>query len=720
VIQGVSCFSATSCEGVGSYQNAQDQPVLLAEVFNGAKWTAQSVPKPADSVSSELLDVSCTAVDACVAVGDYGTADGDQLPLAEVWDGAGWTVRLPNPADNQGGTLSAVSCTGTTCEAVGYYDSNAGDQLNLAELWNGSSWQIQTTPDPTATNGDQLNGVSCTTLGCEAVGYYGTGSEGLDSASFAEAWNGVAWSSQTIPEPSDSNAEGTTLESVSCVSTIACEAVGSYANKTDFGVALTEVWNGIAWTVQAAANPAASTGMSLQVVSCVAKNACAAVGIENYGRGSDTAGVAEVWNGIDWALQSTADPDGSANTILGTVSCSVAGFCEAGGEYVNSAGDAMVLMEGTTPGGWAAQGAPGGGSGNFGAQLAGVSCSDKSACEAVGEYYANQDTGEDHAWAEQWSAGRWKLQIASSPRGYSNSELKAVSCRSGGRCEAVGDYLDSAGDNLTLAELWNGRGWTVQHTPNPHGSLVTVLTGVSCTSSTNCETVGSSGGVDSVVLVEHWNGHQWALQKSPKTRGISADLQAVSCVSSRSCEAVGQYYKTAKNSVLLAERWNGHKWALQRVPAPAGTHNATLDGVSCTSVDACEAVGTYEHGQSEVPLADAWNGHKWSLQHIVPLGSPGDVSVLDAVSCTAKNACEAVGFHLSLDSFSQYTLVEAWNGHTWRRQSSATPGSGGSASSVSVSCVSENLCRLVGYYDVNVAAEAQVIATVPLIETFRG
>ena len=719
VIQGVSCLSATSCEGVGSYQNAQDQPVLLAEVFSGGKWTAQSVPKPVGSVSSELLDVSCTAVDACVAVGDYGTADGNLVPLAELWNGVGWTVRLPNPADNQGGTLAAVSCTGTTCEAVGYYFNNAGDQLDLAELWNGSSWKIQTTPDPTATNSDQLNGVSCTTLGCEAVGSYGTGSEGLDSASFAVVWNGVEWSSQTIPEPSDSNDQGTTLESVSCVSTIACEAVGSYTNKTDFEVALAEVWNGVDWAVQPTVNPAASTELSLQVVSCVAKNACAAVGIENYGRASDTAGVAEVWNGLDWALQSTADPDGSANTSLGTVSCPVAGFCEAGGEYVNSAGDSTALMEGTTHGGWAVQAAPGG-SGNFGAQLAGVSCSSKSACEAVGEYNANNSNGEDNPWAEQWSGGRWKLQVAPEPRGYSNSELKAVSCRSASRCEAVGDYLDSAGDNLTLAELWNGHRWTVQKTANPSGSLTSVLAGVSCTSSTDCEAIGTEAGVDPSVLVEHWNGHKWDLQKTPKTAGIGGDLRAVSCVSAKNCEAVGQYLHNENSSFLLAEAWSGHKWALQRVPAPKGSHNALLNGISCTSSDDCEAVGTYVHGQEERPLAEAWNGHKWAIQSTVNPDSSGDVSLLDAVSCTAKNACEAVGYHLSLDSFGQYTLVEVWNGHTWRRQSSATPGSGGTASSLGVSCVSKNLCRMVGYYDVNVAAaDMQLLATVPLIETFR-
>jgi hypothetical protein len=718
VIQGVSCQSSSSCEAVGSSQSDLDEPLLLAEVWNGETWTTQSVPRPSGSISSELLAVSCTAASACVAVGDYGLPNGNLLSFAETWNGVNWTLRhTANPAGNQGATLTAVSCISAGCEAVGYYYDADFNQLALAEVWNGSNWKIQKTPDPTTTNGAQLTGVSCTTLGCEAVGFYGTDG-GKYNAAFAEAWNGLAWSSQTVPEPSDSNAHATNLESVSCVSSAKCEAVGGYDNKSGFLVALTEVWNGISWAAQPAPNPSASNGLELNVVSCVSSNVCAAVGFENYGRSGDSAGVVEVWDGVNWVLQSNPDPGGSAFVALATVSCPVSGFCESAGFDVNSAGEQTVLAEGTTASGWVAQRAPNA-DGNSGAQLAGVSCAKRTACEAVGQYNV---FGAGNAWAEGLTGGSWKLQLAPNPRGGSNSELNAVSCRSASRCEAVGDYLNGVAKSLTLGELWNGHRWTVQRTPNPHGSLASTLDGVSCSSSTNCEAVGQRGLTHYFVLAEHWNGHSWDLQKTPKARGIDNELQAVSCASKTRCEAVGQYTRNSKSGLLLAEGWNGHKWAVQTISAPRGTQKAVLNGVSCTSANACEAVGSYEHGHGVRPLAEAWNGHKWSLQRAVRPGSSNDFSEFDSVSCTSKNACEATGDHLSFSSFDQFVVAEVWNGHSWRKQNALTPD--GFASGASVSCSSKNLCRVVGVFDPPEPSLEEPYglgsATVPLIETFRG
>jgi hypothetical protein len=195
---------------------------------------------------------------------------------------------------------------------------------------------------------------------------------------------------------------------------------------------------------------------------------------------------------------------------------------------------------------------------------------------------------------------------------------------------------------------------------------------------------------------------------------------AVSCVSSRTCEAVGIRFPNEKSSQMLAERWNGRKWTLQRVPKPRAARNAFLDGVSCTRWDFCEAAGTEETTEGVQPVAEMWDGHKWSLQHPTAPGSASDISEFEAVSCTAKNSCEAAGYHISSNSFDQYTLVEAWNGRRWRRQSSASPGNDGFAASVGVSCTSKKLCRMVGYYDTSAPSLFEQSATAPLVETFRG
>jgi hypothetical protein len=71
-----------------------------------------------------------------------------------------------------------------------------------------------------------------------------------------------------------------------------------------------------------------------------------------------------------------------------------------------------------------------------------------------------------------------------------------VSCASAAACSAVGFY-DNAGAAVTLAEHWDGTKWTIQTTLNPSGAQASLLIGASCRSVTACTAVGNyhdSGG----------------------------------------------------------------------------------------------------------------------------------------------------------------------------------------------------------------------------------
>jgi hypothetical protein len=94
--------------------------------------------------------------------------------------------------------------------------------------------------------------------------------------------------------------------------------------------------------------------------------------------------------------------------------------------------------------------------------------------------------------------------------------LSGVSCSGAAACEAVGFYTNSSGVNVTLAEVWNGTKWAVREPPNPSGSTLDLLNGVSCASAAACEAVGyyASSGVDK-TLAEVWNGTKWAVQATP-------------------------------------------------------------------------------------------------------------------------------------------------------------------------------------------------------------
>lgn len=90
---------------------------------------------------------------------------------------------------------------------------------------------------------------------------------------------------------------------------------------------------------------------------------------------------------------------------------------------------------------------------------------------------------------------------------------------------------------------------------------------------------------------------------------------AVSCPTKRMCVAVGTTYFGQR---MLAERWNGHRWASRSIRVPSGAHGFRLSSVSCSSASRCTAVGFKNVAMSLVTdlltVADRWNGHTWTLQ----------------------------------------------------------------------------------------------------------
>ena len=43
----------------------------------------------------------------------------------------------------------------------------------------------------------------------------------------------------------------------------------------------------------------------------------------------------------------------------------------------------------------------------------------------------------------------------------------------------------------------------------------------------------------------------------------------------------------------FAERWNGDRWTLKRMPVPVGAHQILIGGLSCSSKRVCVAVGAF-------------------------------------------------------------------------------------------------------------------------------
>jgi hypothetical protein len=344
-------------------------------------------------------------------------------------------------------------------------------------------------------------------------------------------------------------------------------------------------------------------------------------------------------------------------------------------------------------------------------ELEAVTCLSAKECTAVG----GDPSG---ALAEHWNGTKWAMEPAPPGPG-TNHLLSDVSCTSATACTAVGSYVPKSRREvaLTLAEHWNGKAWTHEPTPNPTGTTVADLVGVSCSSAAACIAVGQvdTPSRPGLMLAEGWNGKKWVIESTPEPRGVVVSgLSSVSCSSATSCVAVGNYSSTSSGgSFALVEGWNGKKWAYALPPNPKGTctgvpkPGCTVDseflGVSCTSVKACTAVGQYvPFSVASFPpprsLVEDWNGKKWTIESSPsPKGTTKYIQPppLDAVSCSSAKACTAVGQYVNNNDIYE-TLAEGWNGKRWVIE--PTPAISAGSGLYGISCKSSQ-CTAVGIHN---------------------
>jgi Bacterial Ig-like domain (group 3) len=387
-----------------------------------------------------LAGLACAVSLTCPVVGPLAA----QPAAAAAWA----TQPVPVP-DTLGGTLAGVSCAAIDdCTAVGYYvtgrfHAQRNPTATLAEHWNGHAWALSPTQNPQGATYTQLSAVTCTSAtACVTVGAYFSVAAG-SGGPLAEWWNGSDWSMQLLPQPAGASTTplGTSLDAVSCTSSSACTAVGSFRDAAGNYLSLAERWDGTGWAIQPTQNVAGANFDSLNGVACTSPSECIATGnSEDEGVSVSSDPLVESWNGSAWTLLHASDPPGTF------------------------------------------------------AVLNGVSCPSASSCTAVG---SNVERASLPTLAESWSGTSWSLQSTPNPAGAASSSLVAVSCPALGDCTAVGSYDARNGPSpLTLAEHWSGTRWTIEATP-PAGSRSDQLSDVSCDGD-GCEAVG--GYVDGAVL----------------------------------------------------------------------------------------------------------------------------------------------------------------------------------------------------------------------------
>ena len=621
--------------------------------------------------------------------------------------GAAWAFEgTPTKLDtsNMGAGISCGSSN--SCVAVGGLTSISGPEIPFAESWNGQTWSRgpsaiwagQLGADNSATSAT-YTGVSCTSpTSCEAVGWssYPLGAGSEPASTLAASWNGSEWNTQQTPNVSPLGDGDNDLTSVSCVISTYCTAVGWSISPNSSQTTMVQVWNGTDWALETTSVLKKSL---FDGVSCVSTSECIAVG-SYRGRA-----LAESWNGTTWTVQSTPHPAGATSSSLSSVSCSANGSCSAVGSFSSASGTGSFAesWNGST---WVLQHIPEP-AGADSTALSSVACAGSSSCFAVGDYELGATS---LPLSEERNGAVWSIEPTSSPSDVTSSSLSGVACTSTSLCQAVGTDAGIDGTSNIIAEKWGGQGWS-SASIHDGGFRTENLSGISCTSAAACQGVGEFTGNN---LAEGWSGSAWSLEAQPLSWidghvQVPSSLFAVSCPAATMCMAAGTSWEVVGENELngpfaAVEMWNGSAWTKQLI-----FEVGSLTGVSCPTAVACTAVGS--SAELGGAMIEGWNGTSWTLQSRgVPQG--GKDTNLAAVSCTASTACTAVGSYVDRAGTTE-ALVETWNGTTWAVQPTPTLEGATATTLDGVSCTSPSSCTAVGSYTDAGHSEA-------LIESWNG
>ena len=346
-------------------------------------------------------------------------------------------------------------------------------------------------------------------------------------------------------------------------------------------------------------------------------------------------------------------------------------------------------------------------------ELKRVSCVTAKDCWAVGRTkYTSAEQAEGKTAApllERWDGEEWKAVAIPKPEGAADLFLEGISCNSTSACLAVGHYSNGS-NSYPLAERWDGTKWTASSPSLPSGVTKGYLYGVSCSSTSNCWAYGKTqvsaaeqaeGKTPTPYLVK-WDGSTWQAQSAPKPEGATdLFLEGISCNSTSACLAVG-HYSNGSNSYPLAERWDGTKWTASSPSLPSGVTKGYLYGVSCSSTSNCWAYGKTQvsaaeqaEGKVAAPYFVRWNGSTWQTA-AVPKPPGGNETTLAGMACPSGSACTAIGRYANAYA-ETLPLAYTWNGSEWRFQPAPTPTEATTTSLEGVACTAANECVSVGY-----------------------
>ena len=269
------------------------------------------------------------------------------------------------------------------------------------------------------------------------------------------------------------------------------------------------------------------------------------------------------------------------------------------------------------------------------ATIASVSCASSTRCVAVGSAPLPAPSTATVGFVANLVRGSWLQGLLPLPAGAVNAALSSVSCASAARCVAVGSYRVPFGGTTVahaLVETFAKGAWSAKVGLDPAGATSATLSGVSCAGASACSASGTAQAASgSVAFVTKLTKGAWTSVSLPLPFGVSTDsLASISCTASSRCVAVG----STGLGVALMEVGVAGAWTATQASTLA---NSSLASVSCASTTACVAVGSSGFGGSG--LVETMAGSTWTADTALP-----SAARLNSVSCPrAATTCTAWG-----------------------------------------------------------------------------
>jgi hypothetical protein len=173
----------------------------------------------------------------------------------------------------------------------------------------------------------------------------------------------------------------------------------------------------------------------------------------------------------------------------------------------------------------------------------------------------------------------------------------------------------------------------------------------------------------SIPFVEHWTGgSSWNAVPIPDPNNGSS-VTAMSALTGSDLWVVGDTEapsRTNPNVSLLdtlAMHWNGSSWTQTPTVSPGSLGFDSFLGVAAVSSQDAWAVGyaTNDDGTTRT-LIENWDGGTWRE---VPSPSPGVDARLNAVTAVSANDIWAVGTSNEASDIASSPVIEHWDGHQW-------------------------------------------------------